>query len=256
MKRILVGDGREEILSTLEVILKHWGYRVSLSSRPQQVLDFLQETAPDLLVIDRRMLADPASPLAAAVSAAVAGGAPLIVLDGAEGAPCTELPHETLDVPLDVFALFAIIQRHVEKQPRQNLRLAVKLPGMFCNGKGCQLGEVLSLSAHGLFIKTGARLRDRDALRVTFPLMGMKRELEIDGRVCYLVEPGPENNYLQGAGIEFLPMDRKTELELKRFIECCFLGEISASQRGTEGLSSDQIQNIAPELILRLTPPD
>jgi Tfp pilus assembly protein PilZ len=110
----------------------------------------------------------------------------------------------------------------------------------------------LSLSTQGLFIKTGARLAQEDQLKVIFPLMGMKQELELDSRVLYRVEPGPENNYLQGVGLEFTPMDGQTEHALKRFIECCFLGELSAGQRGGEGLDPQHLRNVAPELTLRL----
>lgn len=254
MKRLLVGDSREEILSTLEVILKHWGYRPVMCSRPEQIMEFLKETSPDLLILGRRLLTEGDSPFAEAVAGKLGSDdCALIVLGEPEVGETLDLPHEALSVPINVFALYALIQKHVEKHPRQNLRLAVKLPGMFCSGQTCQLGEVLSLSTRGLFVKTGARMSQDDELTVTFPLMGMKRELELDGRVRYVIEPGPENNYLQGAGIEFTPMDEKTESALKHFIECCFLGDLSASQRGSEGLDPEQIRNIAPELTLRLT---
>jgi len=253
MKRLLVGDLREELLSTLEVILKHWGYRVVLSSRPQQLADFLRETSPDLLIMGAQLLAENGTLLMPEVTAKVTTEArPLIVLSDQGQAPPPEVPHEMLEVPVDVFALFTLIQKHIENYPRKNLRLTVKLPGMFCTGETCFLAEVLSLSTQGLFIKTGARLAQSDQLKVIFPLMGMKKELELDSRVLYRVEPGPENNYLQGVGIEFTPMDAEAEQALKRFIECCFLGELSASQRGGEGLDPEHLRNVAPELTLRL----
>jgi Tfp pilus assembly protein PilZ len=254
MKRFLVGDLREDLLSTLEVILKHWGYRVVLSSRPEQLTDFLRETSPDLLIMGSRLLADQGSPLFQAVASKVKAEArPLIVLRDCQIEESLTAPHEVLDVPVDVFALFALIQKHIEHHPRKNLRLTVKLPGMFCTGDRCQFAEVLSLSTRGLFIKTGVRLRMGDHLSMIIPLMGMKRELELETRVLYTVEPGPENNYLQGAGIEFIPMDEEAENALKRFIEYCFLGELSASQRGTEGLDPKNLQTIVPELTLRIT---
>lgn len=253
MKRLLVGDLREELLSTLEVILKHWGYRVVLSSRPEQLSEFLQETSPDLLIMGSRLLADQDSPLFQAVASKVANEArPLIVLRDREIEDSLTAPHDVLDVPVDIFALFTLIQKYIEQHPRKNLRLTVKLPGMFCAGDNCQFAEVLSISTQGLFIKTGVRLGLGDRLNVIFPLMGMKRELELETRVLYRIEPGPENNYLQGAGIEFIPTNEETEKDLKRFIEYCFLGELSASQRGAEGLDPEHLQNITPELTLRL----
>jgi Tfp pilus assembly protein PilZ len=254
MKRLLVGDLREELLSTLEVILKHWGYRVVLSSRPEQLTEFLQETSPDLLIMGSRLLTDQASPLFQAVESRLTDGTtPLIILRDREVEDSLTAPHEVLEVPVDIFALFAQIQKYIEQHPRKNLRLTVKLPGMFCSGDRCQFAEVLSLSTQGLFIKTGVPLALGDRLSMIIPLMGMKQELELETRVLYRVDPGPENNYLQGAGIEFIPMGEEAGKALKRFIEYCFLGELSASQRGAEGLDPAHLYNIAPELTLRLS---
>lgn len=253
MKRLLVGDLREELLSTLEVILKHWGYRVVLSSRSAQLTEFLRETSPDLLIMGSQLLADKGSPLFQAVSTKMAEKpTPLIVLRNRGIEDSLPAPHDVLEVPVDIFALFRLIQKYIEQHPRKNLRLTVKLPGMFCSGDNCQFAEVLSISTQGLFIKTGVPLALGDQLSVIFPLMGLKQELELETRVLYRVEPGPENNYLQGAGIEFIPTDKGSETALKRFIEYCFLGELSASRRGAEGLDPEHLQNRVHELTLRM----
>lgn len=253
MKRLLIGDYREDLLSTLDLVLKHWGFRVVASSCPEHIRDFLHKTSPDLLIMGSRILTGKNSPLTEAIAHKVVSEAcPLIVMSE-EGLPDTlEVPHEILEVPIDVFALFALLQRHIEKQPRKNLRLSVKLPGMFSTEDTCSLTEVLSLSPQGMFIKTGARLEEDDRIRVAFPLMGMMKELELDGRVLYFIEPGPENNYLQGVGVEFTTLSVEDGLALRRFIECCFLGELSASQRGVDGLAKDQIRTISPEITLKL----
>lgn len=255
MKRLLVGDHREAVLTTLEIILKHWGYRPVMCSREDQILEFLRETSPDLLILNRKLLKGKEAELERAVVEKASGADCTLIVLMEEGETEPELPHEPLGVPLDVFSLYALIQRHVEKHPRQNLRLAVKLPGMFCNEQRCQLGEVLSLGTRGLFVKTGIRMNSGEEVTITFPLMGMKQELELTGRVCYAIEPGPQNNYMQGAGIEFSSLDKATETALMHFIECCFLGELAADQRGHEGLAPEQIRNVAPELTLRLRPP-
>lgn len=255
MKRLLVGDHRETVLATLEIILKHWGYRPVMCSREEQLLEFLRETSPDLLIFNRRFLKGKEAPLERAVAEKVTGSDCTLIILAEEGEEGPDLPHEALGVPLDIFSLYAVIQRHVEKHPRQNLRMAVKLPGMFCNDKGCQLGEVLSLGTHGLFVKTGIRLSPGDEVTVTFPLMGMKQELELGGRVRYAIEPGPQNKYMQGAGIEFTPMAPEAETALLHFIECCFLGELAAGKKGPEGLALEQIRQVAPELTLRLRRP-
>jgi len=253
MKRLLVGDHRQELVSALETILRHWGYRVVASTGAEQLCDLIRETGPDLIIMGSRLLVGQGPALRDAVRQKVCEESlPLILLGEGDQLQTLDMPHETLEIPLDVFSLFALIQRHVERHPRKNLRLTVKLPGMFCRGETCTLAEVLTLSTEGLFIRTGARLEERDEVRVFFPLMGMKQELELDGRVLYRVEPGPENKYMQGVGIEFAELAGASDRLLRSFIERCFLGELSTHRHGDEQMAKNQLRNISPEITLEL----
>ncbi|HEX9873101.1 MAG TPA: hypothetical protein VGA43_01970, partial [Deferrimonas sp.] len=56
MKRLIIGDSRDKLLSTIEVILRNWGYRLLVSTRPEQILAFLKESSPDLLILGAGML--------------------------------------------------------------------------------------------------------------------------------------------------------------------------------------------------------
>jgi Tfp pilus assembly protein PilZ len=252
MKRLIIGDSRDKLLSTIEVILRHWGYRLLVSTRPEQVLAFLKESAPDLLILGAGML-DQSPALYEAVAARTQGAAlPLIIL-GEEGHPGEfPSPHETLAVPIDIFALFKLIQKHMEKYPRKHLRLALKLPGILCREEACHLTEILSLSTVGLFIKTGFRLEPGANLSVAFPLMGMKRELELTGKILYCVHPAQENNYLQGVGIEFTGLDMETTRALEAFIEERLLGELSDKPATAGDLTREEIHSHRGEITLRL----
>lgn len=235
MKRLLIGDSREELLSTLEVILRHWGYRVLVSSRPARLEELLRETSPNLLIMGARLLMEQESPLTRAVRHHVREGkCPLIVLQEELIAAPSAVPHETLGAPPDLFTLFSLIQKHLEKHPRRNLRLAIQLPGMLCTGEICHLAEVLSLSTNGLFVKTGFRPAEGAQLRVIFPLMGMQQELELDGRILYRVEPGPDNNYFQGIGIEFASLNEENRQALQTFLEHRFIGDLAARHGGDQ----------------------
>jgi Tfp pilus assembly protein PilZ len=249
MKRLLIGDRREDLLSTLELITRHWGYRALASSGRRQLLDLLRETSPDLLVFGAALFAD--REVVEAVAARCAAGCPLVILKE-NGCILPALPpHQALEVPVDLFAFFELAQKHLEKYPRKNLRLESKLPGMICTGETSAFSEVLSLSAEGLFIKTGARLTGGESLRVIFPLVGMKKELEVEAQVLYRVHPGPENNYLQGVGIQFVDLEEETRRELERFLENRILGEI-ATFNGTH-FPSEQLQRRTADITLRLT---
>jgi Tfp pilus assembly protein PilZ len=121
---------------------------------------------------------------------------------------------------------------------------------MLCREDICQLTEVLSLSVQGLFVKTGFRLEKGEQIKVFFPLMGMKKELEIDGQVLYRVHPDPENNYLQGLGIEFIHMEEEDRAALETFLENRFLGEVSESPQGAGGVAPEQLRSRIPSLHL------
>lgn len=253
MKRILFGDPRERLLSTLEIILRHWGYRVIAASQETQLTDFLQEAPPDLVILGKDLLAKAGVPLLEALEKAVGQrGVPLLVLTD-ESQAGTRLPHEVVKIPIDIFQMFTLAQKHLEMTPRRNLRLKVQLPGMFYSGDTPCLAEVLSLSVHGLFIKTGCRVESLDRLRVIFPLLGMKTEVELEGRVIYRVLPGPENNYLQGVGIEFSDLPAETLRTLQDFIETRLLGDISETRSGARDLDVSHLLMHGRDMTLRVT---
>jgi len=245
MKSILVADNRAELLATLEPILKHWGYRVLSTRSAEQVATFLQESKPCMLVIGEEMLADPGLGLNKKVIATIDNGdLPCIALkqDGAKDLAVT--PNETMDVPLELFGLFSFIQRKVEKHPRQNLRLRVKLPGMYSIAEDdFILADVLSLSMKGLFFKTATRLKECDRLTVVFPLLGHCTEIEVKSTVLYSIEPGPENNYFQGFGVGFDDISEHHSQQLRQFIRDCFLKEVSSSQNGVGDFVRENLKN-------------
>jgi len=254
MKRILLGDSRETLLSTLEIIIKHWGYRVLAAPRPGQLLGFLQDAPPDLVVLGSNFLAEADSAFRDLLARQVEEHRlPLILLKGDNAIAC-DLPHAELEIPINIFRLFTLIQSFLEATPRRNLRLKVQLPGMFYADDTPCLAEVLSLSMHGLFIKTGCRVDTLDRMRVIFPLLGMHSEVEIEGRVIYRVHPGPENNYMQGVGIEFVDLSTQTLNALEDFIESRLLGEIADSRSGARDLDISQLRVHNRDLPLRLAP--
>lgn len=255
MKRILLGLSQGKLLATLELILKNWGYRVIATSRPQQMLAFLRETSPEMILVDADMLAGEDLPLHRALAAKVAAeGIPAIVLaDRDRPCPSLEVPHDTLSLPLDIFALFELVQKYVETFARKNLRLEVKLPVLVCpEEKNSYFGEVLSLSTGGMFIKTGYRLEEDAELKIIIPLVGMKREMEIDGRVIYRVDPCLENNYIQGVGISFSSLGEEDSQALADFIENAFFKKLEASEESAANLATDQFRWRAREITIRL----
>ncbi|PLX72643.1 MAG: hypothetical protein C0614_13650 [Desulfuromonas sp.] len=243
MKCLLLADNRPQLTATLEPILKHWGYRVITASDVERLKAFLNESNLSLLIIGEEFLNNPQlSPLLKQV--AQEKELPIMALQQEHCSSKTDLPCETLEVPVDVFALFSFIQRHVEKHPRQNLRLRLQLPGMYrTKDDGYILADVLSLSTQGLFFKTSHRLKQGDRLNVVIPLLGHCQELEIDATVLYVIEPLATNNYMQGLGVGFEDMTAEQKDHLQKYIEHHFLNQIAAHQDGTEDPSTLRTRN-------------
>jgi CheY-like chemotaxis protein len=245
MKSILVADNRAELLATIEPILKHWGYRVLSTRSAEQVATFLEESEPCMLVIGEELLADPHLALSKEVLESVENGdLPCVALrqEGVEGAAVT--PDATIDVPLELFGLFSFIQRKVEKHPRQNLRLQVRLPGMYSiEEEDFILADVLSLSMNGLFFKTATRLKKCDRLTVVFPLFGQGTEIEVKSTVLYSIEPGADNNYFQGFGVGFDEIPAEHREQLQKFIRDRFLKEVSSRRDGVGDFVKEHLKN-------------
>lgn len=245
MKSILVAETRSELLATLEPILKHWGYRVIATRKVEQIVTFLQESEPCLLIIGEELFASPDLKLNPATLEDIKSSKlPVIALRQEGVGIVTYPPNETLDVPVDLFELFSFIQRQVEKHPRHNLRLRLKLPGMYSiESDEFILAEVLSLSTEGLFFKAPTKMKQGDSVTVVFPLLGRCKEIEVKARVLYTILPETENNYFQGFGVGFDAMPEGHKEELQRFIREHFLREISASQDGVGEFVAGQLKS-------------
>lgn len=245
MKSILVADNRTTLLATLEPVLKHWGYRVLSTSKADQVMAFLKESQPCLMIIGEGLLADPKLALDADTSQRIKSGTlPVIGLRQDDADQAETKPGTILDVPIELFELFAFIQRQVENHPRQNLRLRLKLPGMYSIGDDeFVLAEVLTLSMNGLFLKAATKVKKGDHVCVVFPLFGRCKEVEVNAKVLYTIHPDADNNYFQGFGVGFDDLHDGLRESLHQFIHEHFLKEVSASNNGVGQFSLDQIKS-------------
>jgi len=244
MKSILVADNRPDLLATLEPILKHWGYRVLSARKADQVTPFLQESEPSLLMIGEGLLTDPDLALDPDTTKRIkSGDLPVIALRQDASGAYKLTPSEILEVPVGLFELFSFIQCHVEKHPRQNLRLRLKLPGMYSvENNEFALADVLSLSMLGLFFKAPTRVKKGDRVTVVFPLLGHCKEIEVKSTVLYTIQPDTKNNFFQGFGVGFDDLDDDYWGHLQRFIREHFLREVSSSNNGVGDFAEAQLK--------------
>jgi Tfp pilus assembly protein PilZ len=245
MKNILIADNRSDLLATLEPILKHWGYRVLSTRKADQVMPFLRESAPCLLIIGEELFADPDLALEPEMTQRIkSADLPVIALKQ-DTAKIAELaPSATREVPVELFELFSFIQRQVEHHPRQNLRLRLRLPGMYSTeDDDFILADVLSLSMRGLFFKAPTKIAKGDRVTVVFPLLGYCKEIEVKSTVLYTVQPEAGNNFFQGFGVSFDDIPKSFEEHLQRYIREHFLREVSASRSGVGDFAEGQLRH-------------
>ncbi len=249
LKRILIGDCREDLLSTLEVILKNWGYRALCTSDAEEFLCLLDELKPDILLAGPSMIAQKnvAKKLTDLKTL-------LILLEDPQTKLLNIEATAHLAYPINVFKLFELVQKNLEKIPRRNIRLKVQLPSMYYHGDAPCIAEIVSISTEGIFIRTGSRIEGLDEVRIVLPLIGMQTEIEIDGRIVYRVDPQQENNYVQGMGIEFKDVDSDNSKLLQQFVESLLVAELTEKSYVQNSLDLDQLQKHSDDLTLKIHP--
>lgn len=236
MKRVLIGDNREELVSTLESLLKNWGYRAISTADPKNLIEICRELEPDLMIIGPALLNEKKTSTVIEELET-----PRISVEDPLSNPDWRPEGEVLKYPIDVFELFSKVQGQLEKIPRRNIRLNVRMPGLYYNETGPCIAEILSLSPEGLFLKIGSKMDKVENISLVLPLIGMQTEVEVMGRVAYRVNPTPENNYMQGMGIEFTELDEQTMQILEKYVEGLLFSELSERPYFKETLSSNKL---------------
>jgi len=249
VKRILIGDSREELLSALEVILKNWGYRALCTSDQSEILSLIDELAPELLLAGPSFLAK--KNIADKIAKRQLS---LIVLEDPEIMIPKEIEAERLPYPIDIFRLFEMIQKRLEKIPRRNIRLKVQLPSMYYHGEAPCIAEIVSLSSEGIFIRTGSRIEGLDDVRIVLPLIGMQTEIEVNGRIVYRVEPQQKNNYIQGMGIEFKDVNEQTAQLLRKFVQSLLVAELTERNFLQDSIDLEQLIKPSDSLVMKINP--
>ncbi len=230
MKRLLLADDRADLQTQLGPILKHWGYEVAIASSAEQASAFLREGSPALVLIGAQFLGDPRLQWPVPVP-------PCIALQHPDAAEASPPAISSLTIPVDIFELYRQIQVQIEEPPRKNLRLRLRLPGMYSQGRaGYVVAELLSLSTGGLLFRSPLRVKVGTRVNAIFPLLGHGKEVEVTGTVLYLVEPGPHNHYTQGFGLSFSDLTAEQEHNLRVYLEENFYEQLAAGTSGAKPL--------------------
>lgn len=197
----------------VEALLKRMGLGVEAFDKVPALLKSVRRRRPDLIFLDACLLRGGDE------YADADGKASLVVLLGGEEGTVVSFPHLRLAYPLDPHLLHQLLRDRVKNYSRLHVRIETTLPGLFARDQESQFCEITNLSAGGAFIKTCFPLgAGGENFRLYIPLLGMKRELELQSEVVFQVTPSETNNYQQGAGIRFRQPDAETTRYLEDFL--------------------------------------
>lgn len=147
-----------------------------------------------------------------------------IAVSGHNG--CSSLPAEFLARITDIterdpFTINALLQRYIPTYSRQHPRLGTRLPGLFSRVTSSgQICEIINLSPGGAFIRTTESLPScGEELLLVVPLLGLRKEVELECSVVSRILPSEFNNYIQGIGVRFTAEEGSPALaELNIFV--------------------------------------
>lgn len=252
LRRIILCDHRDKLVATLETILRHWGYRVLAVSTSEKAVELLEEIHPNLILVGSVMLEKSPQLRKHVESVSLNDMTAVVLINSSENEVSTSEKYDRLAFPFNIFELFSLVQKHLEKIPRRNLRLSTTLPGMLCSDDSSQLVDILSLSSNGLFVKSGFRVEPKQEILMILPLIGLNQEVEVPCRVLYMIQPSAENNYLQGFGVEFVSPTDKVLESIHQYLEQRLLDEIVTQRADAKAVEVDQMQTHSAQSKLRL----
>jgi len=174
----------------------------------KELKEALQSDPTGLIVFDRNLLGEAFSEIESICLQWLARGGG-IALTGHVG--LWPIPAHFLSNVVDIserdpFTINALLQRFVPSYSRQHPRLGTRLPGLYTRSTGgCQICEILNLGPGGAFIRMTETLpASGEELCVNVPLIGLRKELEMNSRVVSQILPSEVNNYVQGIGVSFI----------------------------------------------------
>lgn len=196
---------------------------VPLCNEKELVQSLLSDQA-GLFVIDRNLLGEAFTSIGSICSQWIerGGGIALTGRPGLWPIPDTFLAKVVDISERDPFTINTLLQRYVPTYSRQHPRLGTRLPGLYSRtiGGNSQICEITNLSPGGAFIRTSETLPlSGEKLHVNIPLLGLRKELELNSCVVSQFLPNEANNYAQGVGVRFITENNSSEsVDLNNYV--------------------------------------
>ena len=219
MRYILAVDSDWNDRFTLSMLLQRFGYTVASTSSAREGVEFLcvapavavfAESGPGGTELASRLRTD-----------ARFRDMPLILVSngqdaGLEGRLLRGELAGVLRTPVSPDDVFLIVQKAIEKGPRENIRIPTALPAELRGENGTLDGFVTVLSQYGMFFRTLEPLPVRTRVEVSISLGD--RMMALRAEVLYIVsfEEGPFCE--PGMGMKFVDIAHEDSALLRFFI--------------------------------------
>jgi len=211
-------------LHYLTLLLHRMGYRVEAAATDAAARRSIGKQVPDLVVAHFPLVGD--NDLAFLQELRVnqrTAAVPVIVItssgDLVGAKDCLAAgAAECIAWPVEAEELYFSVQKALERVPRRNLRMLLRLPvyvnsdPLECSANGCET----VLSAKGMYVETRYPAAEREKLTVQFMLGD--RPVSVDATVLFSDYPGPALGRETGMGLYFTKIAPEDEAFIRQYI--------------------------------------
>ena len=228
MPAILLVDDSGLFRGAAEEVLKRTGCPTLTASSGTEALDIARREKPQMIVVKAGIAPMTGLDLSRVLKADPEfAKTPIVVvgLPGTEEAARKAGADETLPLPLDPEAFFAVVRRFLQVVPREEARSAVEWSVTFWRDGIQHSGTIRDLSRGGFFVRTSVRQPVGARLDVSFDVP-VERGVRTIVAEAIVVRLGREND--AGLGCRFFQLSAASRQNLEECLRILALGDVPA----------------------------
>ena len=228
MPAILLVDDSGLFRGAAEEVLKRTGCATLTASSGTEALDIARREKPQMIVVKAGIAPMTGLDLSRVLKADPEfAKTPIVVvgLPGTEEAARKAGADETLPLPLDPEAFFAVVRRFLQVVPREEARSAVEWSVTFWRDGIQHVGTIRDLSRGGFFVRTPVRQPVGARLDVSFDVP-VERGVRTIVAEAIVVRLGREND--PGLGCRFFQLSAASRQNLEECLRILALGDVPA----------------------------
>ncbi len=228
MPAILLVDDSGLFRGAAEQVLKRTGCETLTAAAGTEALDIARRERPQMIVVKAGITPMTGFDLCRVLKADPEfARTPIVIVcpAGAEESARRAGADETLPLPLDPEAFFAVVRRFLQVVPREEARSAVEWSVTFWRDGIQHTGTIRDLSRGGFFVRTPVRQPVGARLDVSFDVP-VERGVRTIVAEAIVVRPGREND--PGLGCRFFQLSAASRQNLEECLRILALGDVPA----------------------------